>query len=88
MQNWYEKNIEPEVRSVVKLLRDNGVNTECSCGHKMYVQCGYRHEGFLQEVDYLLFQAGYSNYDIDAHIIREDGHLRHFINIQLRDKNG
>lgn len=37
--NWYEENIEESIIPLVKLLRDNGFNTECSCGHEMYVQC-------------------------------------------------
>jgi len=24
---------------VVRALRNNGINTECSCGHKYYIQC-------------------------------------------------
>lgn len=39
--DWYEEYIEEPVRDVVKLLRNNGFNTECSCGHEMYVQCQY-----------------------------------------------
>lgn len=31
-------NIEEPIRDVVKLLRDNGFNTTCSCGHEMYVE--------------------------------------------------
>lgn len=88
MENWYEKYIEVEIRPLVKLLRDNGINTECSCGHEMYVQCQYRNEGFLQEVDYILFNAGYRNYSIDANIVRKDGHIYHSINIHLKETNG
>ena len=40
MSDWYEE-IEPEVRDLVRYLRNNGINTECSCGHKMYIQCQY-----------------------------------------------
>lgn len=36
--NWYEEAIEEPIRSLVKLLRDNGFNTTSSCGHKMYVE--------------------------------------------------
>lgn len=34
---WYEAYIEPEIRDIVKLLRDNGFNTTGSCGHDMFV---------------------------------------------------
>lgn len=35
--DWYEK-IEPEVREIVRELRNKGINTICSCGHKMEIQ--------------------------------------------------
>ena len=38
MLDWYEDNIEPEIREVVKTLRNRGVNTTCSCGHGMWVE--------------------------------------------------
>lgn len=81
MADWYEKKIEPEIRPIVKMLRDNGINTECSCGHRMYVQCQYLHDGFLKEVDDILFNAGYINYKMTVTIIREYGYLRHTMNI-------
>ena len=81
--DWYEKNIEPGVRSLVRLLRDNGINTECSCEHEKYIQCQFNEDGFLWEVDKLLFSAGFRNYTIDAKIIREDGHLRKMMKIDL-----
>ena len=37
MSDWYDK-IEEEIRPLVKLLRNNGFNTTCSCGHNMWVQ--------------------------------------------------
>jgi len=37
--DWYKEYIEEDIRPLVKLLRENGFNTECSCGHDMYVQC-------------------------------------------------
>jgi len=33
MIDWYE-NIEAPIRDIVKFLRNNGVNTECSCGYE------------------------------------------------------
>jgi len=35
---WYIQNIEEPIREVVYKLRNSGVNTICSCGHKMWVQ--------------------------------------------------
>ena len=83
MADWYDENIEEAMRPVVKLLRDNGINTECSCGHEMYVQCQYRHEGFLRDLDYLLFNAGYRDYVFAITITREEGHLRHTMDIKF-----
>ena len=34
----FYKNIEPGVREIVRLLRDNGINTTCSCEHERYIQ--------------------------------------------------
>ena len=44
MPDWYEENIEPEIRELVRLLRDNGVNTISSCGHEMTIQASWRGE--------------------------------------------
>jgi hypothetical protein len=38
MKDWYALNIEEPVREVVRALRNRGINTECSCGHKLYIQ--------------------------------------------------
>ena len=84
IDDWYER-IEPGVREIVRLLRDNGINTECSCEHEKYIQCQYINDGFIREVDYLLFNAGFRNYSIDLNLIREDGHLRSSINIKFQE---
>ena len=44
IKDWYERNIEEPIRPLFCLLRDNGINTVCSCGHEMYVECEYYHE--------------------------------------------
>jgi len=38
-EDWYEHHIEEPLRDLVKILRNYGINTECSCGHDMYIQC-------------------------------------------------
>lgn len=53
--NWYEENIEEPIRDVVKHLRDNGFNTECSCGHEMSIQIGHSLDGELMRLHSLLF---------------------------------
>ncbi len=37
LPEWYQC-IEKPVRKIVYALRNHGINTECSCGHEMYVQ--------------------------------------------------
>ena len=73
--NWYEEYIEEGIRKEVKLLRDNGFNTECSCGHEMYVQCQYLIDGEIQRLHNLLFNNGYRNYTINVQVQIIDGHM-------------
>jgi predicted aldo/keto reductase-like oxidoreductase len=53
--DWYEKNVEETVRDVVRLLRDNGVNTVGSCHHDMTVQCEHVVDGQLKDIHDLLY---------------------------------
>ena len=78
---WYERNIEEGIRDEVRLLRDNGFNTECSCEHEKYVQCRYTTDGTIQELDELLFNNGFRNYIIEIRIKRDDGHIYPTMNI-------
>ena len=63
--NWYEENIEEPVREVVKLLRENGINTVCSCGHKMYVECNFIDVLDAERVWHLLVNNGYKGFKIE-----------------------
>lgn len=80
--NWYEI-IEEPVRGLVKVLRDNGFNTECSCGHEMYVQCQYLLDGEIQRLHNLLFNNGYRDYTIDIKIQIIDGHQYPSMDIRI-----
>jgi len=53
--NWYEENIEEPIRDIVKLLRDNGFNTTCSCGHEMYVEGDIVIDSELQRLHNILY---------------------------------
>lgn len=53
--DWYEYNIEEPVRDLVKHLRNNGINTECSCAHEMYIQCQFIPDGSIHELHRLLY---------------------------------
>ncbi len=84
--DWYKEYIEEHIRDTVRLLRNNGFNTECSCGHKMYVQCQYITDGEIMRLDQLLFNNGYRNYSIEISIKRIDGYtLGSFINISFKE---
>ena len=84
--DWYKEYIEKTIRDTVKLLRDNGFNTECSCGHEMYVQCQYITDGEIMRLDNLLFNNGYRNYVIEILIERSNGYtLGSSINISFKE---
>jgi hypothetical protein len=75
--DWYEEYIEEPIRDLVRLLRDNGFNTQCSCGHKMYVECQYPMEeaGEMFRLDQLLYNNGYKDYEISIILERRDGYI-------------
>lgn len=98
MTDWYTKSIEEPVRDLVKYLRNNGINTECSCGHDMYIQCQYRPDGFIYDLHCLLFEyfsgkEGSDNFsDINYNIVVNHkvirGNFHSSIDIELTDKYG
>jgi hypothetical protein len=63
MEEWYSK-IEEDIRPYVKFLRDNGFNTTCSCGHKMYVDVDFICEDQIKQLYQLLCNTGYDNFNI------------------------
>ena len=61
---WYS-DLEPGVRKWIWLLRNWGINTECSCEHEGYIQCQSLDP--TTEIDNIrrcLFEAGLYNYTI------------------------
>jgi len=84
-EDWYEEYIEEPIRNLVKLLRDHGFNTECSCGHEMYVQCQYTLEGEIKRLHDLLFNSGYRNYEISILIKVMDGHQYPSMEIRVKE---
>lgn len=84
--NWYEENIEEPIRGIVKILRNNGFNTECSCGHEMYIQCQYIPEGSIQRLHELLYER-YKNYKIEVIIECINGSWISNIIIDLKGNN-
>ena len=84
MTNWYDKYIEEGIRKEVRLLRDNGFNTICSCEHEMYIQCLYTTDARIQDLDRLLFDNGYRDYTIHIYVERVDGHLNSLLQVDFR----
>lgn len=87
---WYDVMIEDPLKGLVKILRNNGFNTECSCGHDMYIQCQYLVDGEVQRLHDLLFsffheKDGMSgvNYHITINIEVNNGCMHTSMNIQL-----
>lgn len=76
--NWYNELIEEPVRELVYILRNNGFNTECSCGHDMYIQCQYIPDGEMMTLQKLIYCYLHEkklpiNYDINIIIRVIDG---------------
>ncbi len=69
MATWYEENIEEPIRSLVKLLRDNGFNTTSSCGHapKPYVQMDWLSDDDITKLYVLLMGSGFKNFQVVAY---------------------
>ena len=85
---WYLEKIEPEIRNLVRYLRNRGVNTECSCGHQKFIQCQYIPDGSIKEIHDLLFNYFAEkrepiNYTINIYHQVVDGHLFSSLEIKL-----
>jgi hypothetical protein len=80
--DWYDEYIEEPVRDLVRLLRDNGFNTECSCGHDMYIQCQVIPDGELQRLHNLLYN-NYESYKIEILLECIDGNWFSTLNIKI-----
>ena len=65
--DWYD-NIEPGIRDLVRLMRDNGFNTTCSCEHEKYVEFEFGCAGALDDLYLLLFNQGYRAFKISSYI--------------------
>ena len=67
-EEWYD-GLEPGIRDVVRLLRDNGFNTTCSCEHNMEIQLAdIQHASDAERLAILLVETGYKGFVIRVHI--------------------
>ena len=72
MSDWYD-NIEEPIRPLVRLLRNNGFNTFCSCGHEMWVELDLKNDLSIAEDLARFLQAhGYKKFKIDAELFAGD----------------
>ena len=82
MDNWYDR-IEEPVRELVSLLRNNGFNTFCSCGHEKYIQIEYySFEEEIRRLYNLLWDSGYK--DFELHICWPSSGIGKFMEIKLK----
>jgi len=73
MSDWYEENIEAGVREVVRLLRDNGINTTQSCHHAMLVEAESYEDNEASKIYNLLIENGYDGFEIVLTLHKERG---------------
>lgn len=88
MENWYENHIEEPIRKIVKQLRNNGINTECSCGHRMYIQCACYDDHEAKKIYSILCDLKIINYRL---IIEENvinGYRHNYVEIYFPDDRG
>lgn len=86
--NWYDEYIEKPVRKIVEDLRKYGINTFCSCGHDMTIQCEYYGDKELTRIYTVLAELNIKNYKAIIIDSVEDGWRNTFMEIMLPDKNG
>ena len=89
--DWYDQFIEDPLKDLIKVLRHNGINTECSCGHDMYIQCQHIPAWELQDINkILLCYLDENNLPQDFKIIIThevmDGHQFTNLDIKLPNK--
>ena len=88
--DWYDMHIEEPVRELTRVLRDNGVNTECSCGHDMYIQCQYIPDETVFEIHNLVWHYLHDkgvqiNFEIIVRHTVVDGHAYSSLDVYLYD---
>lgn len=65
--NEFYKNIEKPMRGIVRLLRDNGFNTCCSCGHTMTIDLKLgNHIEDVERIATFLIEEGYKGFKIEC----------------------
>jgi hypothetical protein len=71
--DWYEEYIEEGVREIVRLLRDNGINTTYSCHCAMVVEAENYEDVEMSRVYDLLIENGYDDFKLSMILMKEAG---------------
>jgi hypothetical protein len=67
LSKWYDC-IEPEVRELVYLLRNNGWNTVCSCEHAMTVQVELQKMDEMEDLATFLIENGAKEFEMSGNL--------------------
>ena len=82
--NWYEEKIEEPIREIVRNLRNNGINTICSCGHGMWIQCEtYQEYDDLNTIYNILIEMGIKDYIVNVFDMVQDGYRNKHLEIMI-----
>lgn len=78
--DWYDQ-IEEPVREVVRRLRNVGINTSCSCGHDMSIECQTMLDGDMWRIhktlwDYLEEKGQKIDFEVTLKHKVVDGHTQ------------
>lgn len=85
--NDFYKAIEEPIREVVRMLRDNGFNTTCSCGHKMYIELDLgNHCDEVERLANFLVDNGFKGFKIECTLqVPNDGFWDRRATVWLKD---
>lgn len=87
--SWYTQNIEKPIREIVRNLRNQGINTTCSCGHGLWIQCeSYYPDEELTTIFNILVTMGIEKYRVELYAKYDRSDYNKFIEISLPDRNG
>ncbi len=82
---WYEENIEENIRNIVFALRNIGINTTCSCGHEMWIECDSNDPTTeKRNIITQLWMLGFKNFDLTLKIKSDDAHIVEFWLIEIK----
>jgi len=84
MSDWHEENIEAGIREVVRLLRNNGINTTQSCHHAMVIEAESYENNEASKVYNFLVENGYDGFEIVLLLYKErDQYLKRSLRIRF-----